>query len=297
MPIISDIVSSVGYTFGSWKVLAYAGRPFDISSAHAAWCKCGCGTVKIVSWNAIREGRSNGCGCKCNKNCAVDNINKSVGTKINRWEILAYAGTSVKTPTLHYVWCRCVCGKIKKVLIMHIRSGKSSGCGCFKNTRGGKSNTPEYVNWYSMIIRTEDTGSNTKSSMRYRAKGVKVCDRWLNSFSDFLSDVGPRPGREYTLDRIDNNGDYTPENVRWATRAEQSRNTSRNVKVTINGITKCAAEWAREYGISPRTVYGRLNAGWEPKVAVTTPLGRREIKKKRRRNVLEELKANRAAQK
>ena len=89
---------------------------------------------------------------------------------------------------------------------------------------------------------------------------VAVCDRWRESFDNFLVDMGERPDGK-TLDRIDSNGDYCKENCRWATVKEQCNNTSRNVSITINGESRTPSQWADITGVSPRLIYQRHKRG------------------------------------
>lgn len=120
-----------------------------------------------------------------------------------------------------YALCRCVCGKEKEVRHQYLRKGRSTNCGCLTIRRNNSKNLA-YGCWQSMKKRC----NNPKDPFyhRYGGRGIKVCDRWQQSFRDFLSDVGPRPSKTYTLDRIDNDGDYEPGNVRWATPKEQTAN-------------------------------------------------------------------------
>jgi len=96
----------------------------------------------------------------------------------------------------------------------------------------------------------------------YGGRGIKVCDAWASDFAAFLRDMGSRPAGRYALDRIDNDGHYEPGNVRWATWEESNRNTSRNRFLTINGEQKTATEWAKIHGLSPATVFSRMDKGW-----------------------------------
>jgi hypothetical protein len=118
---------------------------------------------------------------------------------------------------------------------------------------------------------------NHKNFDLYGGRGIAVCDRWLNSFSEFLEDMGPRPpGR--TLDRINNDGDYEPGNCRWATALEQAANKRRKKTerlVEFNGVVLCIKHWAKKYRIHQTTLRNRLNRGWEVERALTTP-GRRD---------------------
>lgn len=114
----------------------------------------------------------------------------------------------------------------------------------------------------------------------YGGRGIKVCDRWLEpgkGFANFLDDMGKRPGGYtrngrplYTLDRIDTNGDYCPENCRWATVKEQCRNKRNNVVLTFQGETHCVTEWAEKLGINRSTIYMRIHYGYETKDVLST---------------------------
>jgi hypothetical protein len=124
-----------------------------------------------------------------------------------------------------YWSCRCSCGTVKSVRADGLKCGDYVSCGCKKIdqlTIHGKTKTPEFKAWCSMIERCyTPTHRNFRN---YGARGINVCSSWLNDFSQFLADVGPRPSDKHSLDRIDNDGDYTPSNVRWATAKVQANN-------------------------------------------------------------------------
>ena len=130
-------------------------------------------------------------------------------------------------------------------------------------TIGGKS--PAYVSWLTMRYRCFNTVQ--KRYYRYGGRGITVCNRWRNSFENFLADMGERP-EGLTLDRINNDGDYTPENCRWATYEEQANNTPRNRYITLNGMTLSVSQWSRKINLHPQTIYSRLNRGCSPEDAL-----------------------------
>lgn len=115
---------------------------------------------------------------------------------------------------------------------------------------------PEYNIWCAM--RERCSNPNNKGYKYYGARGIKVDQEWQGSFETFFRDVGPRPSPQHSIDRINNNGNYEPGNVRWATVYEQAQNKRSNRLVTINGETRCVAEWARIAGLKEGTVYYRL---------------------------------------
>lgn len=113
----------------------------------------------------------------------------------------------------------------------------------------------EYKAWRNMRSRCHSKSYFNRRN--YQKKGIKVCKRW-NSFENFLADMGPRP-KNYSLDRIDNNGDYCPENCRWADSKIQNRNKDALAYYTYNGKTQCLTAWAEEYGISRKILIRRRN--------------------------------------
>jgi len=106
----------------------------------------------------------------------------------------------------------------------------------------------------------------------YGGRGIYVCERWRDSFANFLADMGPRPAGT-SIDRIDNDGPYSKLNCRWATQAEQARNTRHNHRVEHDGETLCIAEWSERVGIPGRIITQRLGLGWSAQRALTTPVG------------------------
>lgn len=116
-----------------------------------------------------------------------------------------------------------------------------------------------YDVWRHMIQRcTKETHPDYHN---YGGRGIKVCQRWLDSFENFLADKGIKPNG-LTLDRIENNGDYTPENTKWATYSEQLRNTRNSRMITYEGKTMCLTDWAKHTGLGKQTILGRIHAGW-----------------------------------
>ncbi len=124
---------------------------------------------------------------------------------------------------------------------------------------------PEYWPYTGMIKRCKNP--NDGSYDKYGGRGISVCDRWengtehLSGLECFVVDMGEYPGGDYSLDRIDNDGNYTPENCRWATPLQQSRNNRNCRLITHDGKTQSVTEWAEETGVSRSTIYKRLDAG------------------------------------
>jgi hypothetical protein len=138
--------------------------------------------------------------------------------------------------------CRCKCGAEIEASATHLASGGVKSCGCIKKVNcrgvtkhgeaGAGRRTPEYISWYAMINRCECESDPRYSA--YGGRGIKVCRRWRNDYAAFLSDMGRRPSAEHSLDRINVNGNYEPDNCRWADRKTQAAN--KRVKVYLDDI-------------------------------------------------------------
>jgi len=195
---------------------------------------------------------------------------KPIEPRYDRWRVIG------PDPSLESrVICECDCGTIRSVNVKNLKQGQSRSCGCSRigpRTHGYSSygrKTPEYRIWLHLKQRCVNPKDAAYKS--YGARGISVSLEWRSSFETFLADMGPRPGPGYSIDRIDNNGNYEKGNCQWATPREQSRNTRRNINLTFNGRTQTAAEWAYEVGISIFTMYGRLKRGWAAERAIATP--------------------------
>lgn len=171
--------------------------------------------------------------------------------------------------------CICDCGNKKHVTTSHLKQGLVKSCGCLHSlsairhghTEGGVR-TREYNSWAGMLSRCYDP--NSKIFHRYGGRGVRVCGDWLR-FENFVRDMGKRPPK-MSLDRIDVNGDYTPENCRWASHTEQQNNRRDNIFLEAFGKKLTLAQWEREVGINHQTLYLRVVKNkWEPEKALSTP--------------------------
>jgi hypothetical protein len=116
-----------------------------------------------------------------------------------------------------------------------------------------------YAIWRLMKHRCYN--SSRKEFPHYGGRGIVMCPRWLESWRNFLADMGPRPSPKHSIDRIDNDGPYSPENCRWATRQEQNANTRKNVFIEHNGKRQHVAAWSRETGIDDSTIQYRFQKG------------------------------------
>lgn len=200
-------------------------------------------------------------------------IDQYIGKKINRWTIISANILNTKK------WnCRCECGTEKAVNSYTVRNGISKSCGCLsseiatkESTTHGLSKSSEYHIYRTMVSRCYN--ENNKTYKRYGGRGIKVCDRWLNSFENFIEDVGFRPGKGYSLERKDNEKGYSPENCVWADALTQGNNCRSNKIIIIDGQSKTMAQWARFYNIRYSAVAQRITKlKWDYLKAFTTPV-------------------------
>lgn len=180
--------------------------------------------------------------------------------------------------------CLCSCGKRKRIREDHIKSGMSKSCGCLtieasisKATHGmcrrsGAGRSPEFITWSGM--RDRCSNKNNPAYGRYGGRGIVVCKRW-ESFSAFISDMGLKPSKLHTIERINNSIGYFPSNCKWATKKDQANNRRSNLKLTLDGVTKTAAQWGEVVGIPPATLVARKRYGWTDSKALQTPLTKR----------------------
>ncbi len=199
----------------------------------------------------------------------------TAGSVIGRLTVVREKKTTHEQP--RRLICSCACGnKHVETSFQAFRKGQVKSCGCLKrelfataNFKHGRCGTPEYNSW--MMARRRCDSPKATSFANYGGRGITMCDRWRNSFESFYADMGPRPSK-YTLERIDNDKGYSPDNCRWATRSDQLRNTRRTRKITFNGVTQSVADWATDLGIDRRTLYNRLNVGWPIHDVLSTPV-------------------------
>lgn len=158
-----------------------------------------------------------------------------------------------------------------------LTSGNTTSCGCLhreglaaRNRTHGMSRTPEYEVWQAMIARCHRPGATFYEL--YGGRGITVCDAWREPFEAFIADVGRRPSAAHEIDRIDNDGNYEPGNVRWATRTQQARNTRRNRVLAHDGRTLTLVEWSAETGIAAELIRARIDRlGWSVSDALSRP--------------------------
>lgn len=193
-------------------------------------------------------------------------IEDLTGQKFGKWTVLEFSHVA---PRGRAVWlCRCECGTERKVYAYNLNSGASTSCWCSKNIHG-MAGKPIYKAWVQMKQRCYNP--HDPQFHNYGARGIAVCNSWRESFAAFLADMGERPIGT-TLDRIDNDGPYAPDNCRWATDREQCRNTRQNHVIEHDGQSHTVIEWSEISGLAQHVIRSRLRLGWSIEDALTRPV-------------------------
>lgn len=257
----NNIVDITGKKFNMLTVICRDGK----KGRDLLWrCKCDCGKEILVRGTNLKKGSPKSCGC----------LNKKVGKKIGRLLVLEQKDKNDKG----YIWyCECDCGNFVNRTTEYLTKQKEkASCGCHwseKCVKHGKTGIRLFNVWSSLIARCYD--KNNKAYKNYGGRGIKVCEEWKNNFQSFYDwsyengyDENAPQGK-CTIDRVDNDGDYTPENCRWTTMKNQSNNKRSNIFVEINGSVKTLAEWSDFSGISRSTIKQRYHKGWNGEMLIS----------------------------
>lgn len=218
----------------------------------------------------------------CSRSCMLAANYKSpptvdlAGEKAGRWLVKFYAGRNQRG---NHAWeCQCECGTSRVVEDSSLKSGSSKSCGCLQIeavakagrssvTHGMSKTAPEYYVWCSMKQRCFNP--KVKNWVSYGGRGITVCARWVDSFEAFLEDMGPRPTPDHSIDRIDNDKGYHPDNCIWAPRSQQARNRRSNIIVRYQGQDMVLLDAVRLSGVKYTTAKARLKKGWTIERALT----------------------------
>lgn len=249
--------------------------------------RCVCGKEIETTPYRVISGHNKSCGCMRYKNIvhkehSRENSTKTnpeeyIGQKNNKLTVIGYEKPKEKGRLK--LKCQCDCGNITYVYPYQFTNGKVKSCGCSRtgNTtnhsiKNGLSRTREYHIWQG--IKQRCYNPNADNYPRYGGRGIKMCNEWLNDVSSFIEWLNSLGGLQdgLSIDRINVNGDYSPDNCRLATLKEQSRNMRTNKMLTFNGRTHCIAEWAEILGMEAKLISNRLSKGWSIEKALTTPV-------------------------
>ncbi len=261
MPRFKDLS---GQVFGSLVVLKPLGT--NKNGYLTYLCQCECGNRPEVFSYSLRRGVTS-CGCR-KVNPKMINL---MGKVFGYLTVLSKAKNDSRGEPQWLVVCNC--GNTKIVISSSLRSGRTRSCGCStgkflseKLKRHGMTGTGTWKSW--QLMRNRCFNKKSTQYKWYGGRGITVCDRWLK-FENFFADMGEKPPG-MTLDRKDTNGNYEPDNCRWATWLEQQNNRRNNRMIEFKGQTKTLAQWCRAYDMPYLTVLQRLNKlGWSVEEAFT----------------------------
>lgn len=244
-----------GKRFGRLYVLGF---DHTDSRGRSYWlCKCDCGNVSVPSRSALLGGLTASCGCGSREGMKPVNL---TGQRFGRLYVLGLDHKNAKSGS--YWLCECDCGGTALFRTQELLSGRTTSCGCLDGRTihmGSKSYDSLYNIWCGMRQRCGNTSSPVYH--RYGGRGIFVCDEWheFENFRDWAFDNGYQPG--LTIDRIDNDDGYYPENCRWVGYVEQANNRRSSHYVTYNGATHTVAEWARLLNINYTNLLRHINNG------------------------------------
>lgn len=229
-------------------------------------CLCDCGNAKVASAKSLNAGDTQSCGC-LNKN---DLIGKVYGR-------LTVKAEGVEKKSKKRTWvCECSCGSTSIATTSDLVTGHTRSCGCLQKEKAKEVKTthglrkhPLYGRW--LAIKNRCYNPKDEYYHNYGGRGIGVCDRWRNSFPNFLKDMGDCP-EGYSIDRRDNDKDYSPENCRWVDTRTQGRNKSDTVWLKYRGEKVKRIELAERHGVEPNIFRQRLDKGWDIELALTPPI-------------------------
>lgn len=250
-----------GRAFGRLTVLRRVGHRGE----YILWrCRCECGKEKDISAATLRNGNTNSCGCLRSPPLTGQRFGRyTVGVRVQKGDGRAWYEVV------------CDCGTTKVIGAKHLRDGTVVSCGCLaaeqtrtRSTTHGCTRLPEYKVWSGLFDRCHNP--KNKDYANYGGRGITVCDRW-RLFENFLADMGPRPTTpgKWSIDRINNDGNYEPGNCRWTVTRVQCRNMRTNRIIDHNGRRLTMAGWADLLGVHQDTLYDRFRNGWAVDRALT----------------------------
>ncbi len=288
-------IDLTGQRFGKLTVLRQAKNN---KKGRIVWeCRCDCGSICDVSSDCLR--RKNGTkSCGCTSIERISKLNKGkimredlTGKKFGRLTVVEF---SHKNRNRVYWKCQCDCGNEVTIRADGLKTGHTNSCGCYNkevlrnakwNETHGKSKSKIHEIWRNMKNRCYNP--NTDEYQNYGGRGITVCSEWIGehgaeNFIKWALKSGYDENADFgqcTIDRIDVDGNYCPENCKWSTMKEQGNNKRNNRYITYNGETKTLTQWCEYYGLPYHTIKARIYRGWDIEDAFFRPIGNNGRKK------------------
>jgi hypothetical protein len=263
----------MGQKFGKLTVI---GRAENDSQGRAMWiCKCDCGNpeYKIVRSQHLIRGSVLSCGCLQREREDL------TGQKFGMLTVISMAEDRIKSNgnNVSRCKCKCDCGNETIVDASALKSKHTQSCGCLQgehhnDSRHDIGKTRLYRIWGDMKQRCYNP--NNDNFKHYGARGIEICSEWKDSYSSFKEwAINNGYADNLSIDRIDTNGNYEPQNCRWSTEEDQANNTRTNRLISFNGETLTLSQWRKRLGFKRGVLEYRLNHGWDLEKAFYTPVG------------------------
>ncbi|MEN8136170.1 MAG: hypothetical protein ABFS18_11640 [Thermodesulfobacteriota bacterium] len=260
--------SLIGRRFGRLVVVEQLESIVTKSGKKALWlCKCDCGnTTAIRGCHLRKKNYTRSCGCLKGQRCPED----LSGEKFGRLTVVKLLGRP-KNRKVNYWLCKCECGNEHIANPTSLKNGNTTSCGCWAaeiRTKHGMTGSKIYYVWAAMKQRC--TNPNNKDYKSYGGRGITICKQWFD-FKKFYEDMGEPSQEGYTLERIDNDKGYCPENCSWVSRKEQANNRKTNHQLELDGEVKTIKEWSEITGLDHRLIISRVQRGYTVKKALSMP--------------------------
>lgn len=272
----------VGKRFGHLVViLKLPNRILPNGNEASNWlCRCDCGNEIECIGSILNSGKKIACNSVCSKKYKA--VTELVGKKFGRLTVVEVFDSEIDSKHSSRK-CRCICERGNEVVVCSssLKRENTKSCGCLQlesasrvNVKHGGTNDRLYKIWLSMKSRCYREKQKVYSN--YGGRGIQVCEEWLNdygAFRDWAYDNGYNESAahgECTIDRINVNGNYCPENCRWVSVKEQNQNKRNNRILTLNGESKTLTEWAGVIGVDSHTVYNRIKKGWPMELVLSS---------------------------
>jgi hypothetical protein len=264
----------IGEKFGHLTVISFS---YYKKNEGACWlCKCDCGEDIICVGRRLENGTNKTCGCG---NFRMSNFEDLTGMKFGKLTVVNFSDVK-KFSNLCWL-CKCDCGEEVIVRATYLKNGRSTSCGCLRgefmknnaylfNATHRDSKSVEYHTWHG--IKERCYNQNSEQYCNYGGRGIDVSDEWLCSYEQFLQDMGRRPSKNHSIERINNDKGYSKDNCKWATTKEQANNKRNNHLITYNGETLNVTQWSEKLNLAYGSLLYRSNSGWTAEKIFNTPI-------------------------